>query len=44
MAQHEHGKMDTEVQEQTFAGFVRAVAYGAGVIILVIVFVGLANG
>lgn len=44
MAKHEHGKMDVDVQERTFAGFIRAVAYVAGAAILLIVFIGLVNG
>lgn len=44
MAKHEHGKMDIEVQEKTFAGFVRASAFVAGAAILLIVFIGLVNG
>jgi len=44
MAKHEHGKMDTEVQEKTFAGFIKGSAIVAGVAILVIVFAGLVNG
>ncbi len=44
MAKHEHGKMDTEVQEKTFAGFIRASAYVAGACILLLVFIGLVNG
>lgn len=44
MAKHEHGKMDTEVQERTFAGFIRASAFVAGAAILLLVFIGLVNG
>ena len=44
MAKHEHGKMDIEVQEKTFAGFIRVSAYVAGAAILLLVFIGLVNG
>lgn len=44
MAEHEHGKMNIETQEKTFEGFLRIVAYGALVSILVIIFIGLVNG
>ena len=41
---HEHGKMDISEQERTFDGFVKMIAWGAGISILVIVFIGLVNG
>lgn len=41
---HEHGKMDISEQERTFDGFVKIIAWGAGISILVIVFIGLVNG
>lgn len=44
MAEHEHGTMNTEVQEQTFTGFVKASSYVAGAAIFVIILAGLING
>lgn len=44
MAKHEHGKMDIDVQEKTFVGFIKASAYVAGAAILLLVFIGLVNG
>lgn len=44
MAKHEHGKMDIEVQEKTFVGFIKASAYVAGASILLLIFIGLVNG
>ncbi len=41
---HEHGKMDISEQERTFDGFVKMIAWGAAISILVIVFIGLVNG
>ncbi|CUJ04243.1 aa3-type cytochrome c oxidase subunit IV [Cognatishimia activa] len=37
MAEHEHGTMNTDVQEQSFAGFIRVSTYVAGVSIAAIV-------
>ena len=43
MAEHEHGSMDTKVQEKTFAGFVRMATWGAVISILVLIFMALTN-
>ncbi|WP_209424398.1 aa3-type cytochrome c oxidase subunit IV [Pararhodobacter sp. SW119] len=43
MAEHEHGSMDTTEQEKTFAGFLRASAWVAGVSIGILLFLALAN-
>lgn len=43
MAQHEHGSMDTSVQEKTFAGFMRYVTWGAAIAIGALVFLALVN-
>jgi hypothetical protein len=42
-AKHEHGKMDTDVQEKTFDGFISTVSKGAIVCILVLLFMALTN-
>ncbi|WP_135502365.1 aa3-type cytochrome c oxidase subunit IV [Roseovarius aestuariivivens] len=44
MAEHKHGEMDIEVQEKTFEGFVKWVAYSAVVIILLLIFIAMVNG
>ncbi|MCA8881983.1 MAG: aa3-type cytochrome c oxidase subunit IV [Rhodobacteraceae bacterium] len=44
MAGYEHGKMNIETQEKTFEGFVRTVGYSAVVIVVVLIFLALANG
>ncbi|MEM8979439.1 MAG: aa3-type cytochrome c oxidase subunit IV [Pseudomonadota bacterium] len=41
---HEHGTMDTKVQEATFDGFVKMVTWGAIISIALLVFIGLVNG
>ncbi|PKP76052.1 MAG: aa3-type cytochrome c oxidase subunit IV [Alphaproteobacteria bacterium HGW-Alphaproteobacteria-6] len=43
MAEHEHGNMDTRTQEATFAGFIRLATWGAGIAIVVLIFMALAN-
>ena len=44
MAQeHKHGSMDISVQEKTFAGFIKASVWVAGVSIAVLVFLALVN-
>ena len=43
MADHKHGEMNTEVQEKTFEGFVRAVTWSVIVIIGVLIFMALVN-
>jgi len=44
MADHEHGKMDINTQKKTFDGFIRWVAWGAGISIGVLIFMALVNG
>lgn len=44
MASHEHGNMNIDVQEKTFEGFIRTVSYAAVAIILLLIFLALANG
>ena len=41
---HEHGKMNTGVQEQTFAGFMSLVSKSTVVILVALVLLYLANG
>jgi hypothetical protein len=43
MAEHKQGKMDTSVQEKTFAGFIRFSIWGAGISIAILIFMALAN-
>lgn len=43
MSEHEHGTMNTDVQEQTFAGFIKASTYVAAVSIGVLIFLALFN-
>ena len=44
MSDHEHGSMDIEVQEKTFAGFIKASTYVAAASIGLIIFIGIVNG
>lgn len=44
MAEHKHGSMNTQVQEKTFAGFIRMVTWGAGISIGILIFLALVNG
>ena len=44
MASHEQGKMNIDVQEKTFEGFIRIVSYSSVAIILLLIFLALANG
>lgn len=44
MADHEHGSMDTSVQEKTFAGFMTMVTRTTIVIIVALVLLALING
>ena len=43
MAEHEHGTMNTDVQEKAFAGFVKASTWVAAVSIGVLIFLALVN-
>ncbi|MDZ7905395.1 MAG: aa3-type cytochrome c oxidase subunit IV [Cypionkella sp.] len=44
MATHQHGKMDTKVQEKTFDTFIRFVIWGTAISLGTLVFLALANG
>ena len=41
MADHQHGKMDIEVHESTFAGFMNFVKWGVIVILIILVFMAI---
>ncbi|SEO83296.1 aa3 type cytochrome c oxidase subunit IV [Salinihabitans flavidus] len=41
--EHKHGEMNTEVQEQTFAGFVRWMMWAAGGVIAILIFLAIFN-
>lgn len=43
MAEHEHGKMDIQEQEKTFAGFIRFSIWTTAISIGVLIFLALAN-
>ncbi|MCB2095369.1 MAG: aa3-type cytochrome c oxidase subunit IV [Rhodobacteraceae bacterium] len=43
MAEHKHGSMSVKTQEKTFAGFVRMVTWGVGIIFAILIFLALAN-
>lgn len=43
MADHKHGSMDIEVQEKTFAGFIKASIWVAGVSVGILIFMALVN-
>lgn len=44
MSDYKHGEMDITVQEKTFEGFTKMVAYGAVASICVLIFMALVNG
>lgn len=44
MADHEHGSMDIEVQEKTFAGFVTYVTRGIIICIVALILLAMING
>jgi len=44
MSEHKHGEMDTTVQEKTFAGFVKTVAWSVVIILVFLVFLAIVNG
>lgn len=44
MSDYKNGEMDISVQEKTFEGFTKTVAYGAVVCICILIFMGLVNG
>ena len=43
MAEHKHGSMDIRDQEKTFAGFVRFTVWTVAIVIVVLIFMALAN-
>ncbi|OUS22533.1 aa3-type cytochrome c oxidase subunit IV [Litorivita pollutaquae] len=43
MADHKHGEMNTEVQEKTFEGFLKATAWVTGASIFVLIIMALFN-
>ena len=43
MSEYKHGEMNIEVQEKTFAGFIKAVSWGAGISIAVLIFLAIFN-
>lgn len=44
MAEHKHGEMNTDVQEKTFEGFVKAVTWSVIVILVALVLLAMING
>jgi Bacterial aa3 type cytochrome c oxidase subunit IV len=44
MDDHKHGSMNTDVQNKTFAGFIRMVTWGAFIAVGILIFMALANG
>lgn len=44
MSKHKHGEMDITAHEKTFEGFIRAVAWTAGLSIVVLILIALING
>ena len=44
MTKHEHGSMDTEVQEKTFEGFISWVTKTAIFCVVALLFIALVNG
>ena len=44
MADHTHGEMNTDVQEQVFEGFVKIVGKSIILILCVLIFIALVNG
>jgi hypothetical protein len=43
MAEHKHGSMNTDVQEKTFEGFIKASTYVACVSIAALIFLAIFN-
>lgn len=43
MADHKHGTMNTDVQEKTFAGFVKVTTWAAGISIAALIFLAIFN-
>lgn len=44
MADHKHGEMNIDVQEKTFNGFVKSVAWSAVAIIVALILIAMING
>ncbi|SLN66155.1 Cytochrome c oxidase subunit 4 [Roseovarius albus] len=44
MSEHTHGEMNTDVQENTFNGFVKATTYSCVAIILFLIFLAIVGG
>ncbi|SEN83421.1 aa3 type cytochrome c oxidase subunit IV [Roseovarius tolerans] len=44
MAEHKHGEMNTDVQEKTFEGFIKAVTWSVVVIVGLLLFIAAVNG
>ncbi|TKZ22333.1 aa3-type cytochrome c oxidase subunit IV [Shimia litoralis] len=44
MADYKHGSMDIDVQEKTFAGFIKASTWVAGGSIAILIFMAIVNG
>lgn len=43
MADHKHGEMNVREHEKTFSGFIRMVAWSSIIILVVLIFLALAN-
>lgn len=43
MAEHKHGEMNTDVQENTFDGFIKMVTWGAGISAGILIFLAIFN-
>lgn len=43
MAEYKHGEANIEVQENTFAGFIKLVSWGAGISIGILIFLAIFN-
>lgn len=43
MAEYKHGEMKTEVQENTFNGFIKLTTWGAGISIGILIFLAIFN-
>ncbi len=43
MAEHKHGEMNTDVQEKTFVGFMKASAWVAGASVFILIIMALFN-
>ncbi|MEQ9694186.1 aa3-type cytochrome c oxidase subunit IV [Shimia sp. SDUM112013] len=44
MAEYKHGSMNIDVQEKTFAGFIKASTYVAAGSIALLIFIAIVNG